>query len=123
MAHYAFLDENNTVTEVIVGIDENELIEGKDPETWYSEFRGQPCVRTSYNSTIRKNYAAVGFNYNHEIDAFIAPKPFDSWLLNEATAKWEAPISYPSDGLIYQWDETKIDWVAVVFDLKKDLQA
>ena len=62
MAHYAFLDKNNVVTEVIVGIDENELIEGKTPEQWYGEFRGQPCVRTSYNGNIRKNYAGIGFN-------------------------------------------------------------
>lgn len=75
MAHYAFLDDNNLVTEVIVGIDENELIEGKDPETWYREFRGQKCVRTSYNGKIRFNYAGVGFTYDPIDDAFIAPIP------------------------------------------------
>ena len=75
MAHYAFLDENNIVTEVIVGIDETELIEGLDPETWYGQFRGQTCKRTSYNSNIRYNYAGIGYKYDEVADAFIAPKP------------------------------------------------
>ena len=74
MAHYAFL-ENNIVTEVIVGIDENELIEGLDPETWYGKFRGQKCVRTSYNSSIRFNFAGIGDTYDPEADAFISQKP------------------------------------------------
>ena len=74
MAHYAFLDENNIVTEVIVGIDETELIEGLDPETWYGNFRGQVCKRTSYNNNIRYNYAGIGFTYDEVNDAFIAPK-------------------------------------------------
>ncbi len=75
MAHYAFLDKNNIVTEVIVGVDETELIEGLDPETWYSNFRGQTCVRTSYNGNIRFNYAGKGYKYDEVADAFIAPKP------------------------------------------------
>ena len=75
MAHYAFLDDNSIVTEVIVGKDETELIEGLDPETWYSNYRGQKCVRTSYSSSIRFNYAAIGFKYDAEADAFIAPRP------------------------------------------------
>ena len=75
MAHYAFIDENNIVTEVIVGIDETELIEGLDPETWYFNFRGQTCKRTSYNGRIRYNYAGVGFTYDPIDDAFIAPMP------------------------------------------------
>ena len=75
MAHYAFLDDSNIVTEVIVGIDETELIEGLDPETWYGNFRGQRCVRTSYNNKIRYNYAAIGFTYDPIDDAFIAPMP------------------------------------------------
>lgn len=115
MAHYAFLDENNIVTEVIVGIDETELIEGKEPETWYGEFRGQRCVRTSYNGNIRKNYAGIGYTYDEGRDAFIPPKPFDSWLLNEETCRWEAPVPYPTDGVIYQWDEDATDWVATDF--------
>jgi hypothetical protein len=70
MAHYAFLDENNIVTEVIVGIDETELIEGLDPETWYGNFRGQKCVRTSYNGNIRGMYAGIGCTYNEALDVF-----------------------------------------------------
>jgi hypothetical protein len=75
MAHYAFLDDENIVTEVIVGIDETELIEGKTTEDWYSEFRGQACKRTSYNGNIRYNYAGVGYLYDPIDDAFIAPMP------------------------------------------------
>lgn len=115
MAHYAFLDDNNMVTEVIVGIDETELIEGKDPETWYSEFRGQTCKRTSYNNNIRKNYAGIGFTYDSARDAFIAPKPFASWVLDEETCRWQAPIPYPEGELIYRWDEQAGDWVAATF--------
>lgn len=89
MAHYAFLDENNVVTEVIVGIDENELIENLDPETWYGQFRGQRCVRTSYNARIRKHYAGIGYTYNETLDAFIAPKCHDEATLNETTTDWD----------------------------------
>ena len=92
MAHYAFLDSNNIVTEVIVGIDETELIEGLSTEEWYGNFRGQKCVRTSYNGNIRKNYACIGYTYDTVRDAFIPPKPFDSWLLNEDTCQWEEPV-------------------------------
>jgi hypothetical protein len=113
MAHYAFLDTDNLVTEVIVGIDETELIEGKDPETWYGEFRGQVCKRTSYNGNTRKNYAGIGFTYDEGRDAFIPPKPYPSWLLNEDTCQWEAPIPYPDDNLIYEWDESVLNWVEV----------
>ena len=91
MAHYAFLDNKNIVTEVIVGIDENELIEGLDPETWYGNFRGQTCVRTSYNGNIRYNYAGVGYKYDEVADAFIAPKPecgHTELLLNDQY-RWE----------------------------------
>jgi hypothetical protein len=111
MAHYAFLDQNNIVTEVIVGTDETELIEGKDPETWYGEFRGQVCKRTSYNGNIRKNYAGIGFTYDAELDAFIPPKPFDSWLLNEETANWQAPVPMPEGN--YLWDEDSVSWLEV----------
>jgi hypothetical protein len=113
MAHYAFLDDTNTVIEVIVGIDETELIEGKTPEEWYSEFRGLPCVRTSYNGKIRKNYAGIGFTYDSVRDAFIAPKPFTSWLLNEESCLWEAPITHPSDGKEYLWDEENLSWLEI----------
>jgi hypothetical protein len=111
MAHYAFLDENSIVTEVIVGIDETELIEGLDTETWYGNFRGQVCKRTSYNGNIRKNYAGIGFNYDATKDAFIAPKPFNSWLLNEETCQWQAPTPYPTDDKIYYWSEDDLSWI------------
>ena len=75
MAHYAFLDENNIVTEVIVGIDETELIEGLNPEIWYGNFRNQVCKRTSYNSKIRGTYASIGYTYNADEDIFITPQP------------------------------------------------
>ena len=113
MAHYAFLDENNVVTEVIAGIDETELIEGLDPETWYGNFRGQVCKRTSYNGNIRKNYAGIGGTYDEERDAFIPPKPFASWVLNEDTCLWENPVAYPEDGNIYAWDEETVSWKLV----------
>jgi hypothetical protein len=88
MAHYAFIDENNTVTEVIVGIDETETIEGLDPETWYGNFRGQACKRTSYNGNIRKNYAGIGYTYDEARDAFIPAKCHDEAVLDEATCRW-----------------------------------
>jgi hypothetical protein len=110
MAHYAFLDDKNIVTEVITGIDETELIEGLDTETWYGNFRGQVCKRTSYNGNYRKNYAGQGYTYDAERDAFISPKPFDSWLLVEETCIWQAPVPYPTDGFTYYWNELEIDW-------------
>ena len=93
MAHYAFLDNNNIVTQVIVGIDETETIEGLDPETWYGNFRGQVCKRTSYNGNIRKNYAGVGYTYDAEKDAFIPPMPVgpegSTWWFDLSTYRWE----------------------------------
>ena len=92
MAHYAFLNENNIVTEVIVGIDETELIEGLDTETWYGNFRGQVCKRTSYNNNIRFNYAAIGYTYDEARDAFIAPEPEGNLGFDEATCQWIMPV-------------------------------
>jgi hypothetical protein len=115
MAHYAFLDENNIVTEVITGIDETELIEGLDTETWYGNFRGQVCKRTSYNGNYRKNYAAIGYIYDFERDAFISPKQYPSWQLNEETCQWEAPTPYPTDGFTYNWNEAELTWELVDF--------
>ena len=124
MAHYAFLDENNIVTEVIVG--KNEGDEQIDWEAHYGAFRGQPCKRTSYNThgnqhpnktPFRKNYAGIGYTYDVQRDAFIPPKIFNSWVLNEDTCLWEPPIPYPTDvGTIeepkyYKWDETTISWI------------
>jgi len=121
MAHYAFLDGNNTVTEVIVGKDEGQ--DGINWEQWYGEFRGQVCKRTSYNTSggvhssggtpFRKNYAGIGYTYDEARDAFIPPKPFASWLLNEESCLWEAPAQYPADGGMYTWDEDAQNWVAV----------
>jgi hypothetical protein len=90
MAHYAFLNENNIVTEVIVGIDETELIDGLDTETWYGNFRNQVCKRTSYNNNIRKNYAGIGYTYDPVRDAFIAPKAncHSDEILEEETCRW-----------------------------------
>lgn len=112
MAHYAFLDANNVVTEIIVGIDETELIEGTDPEVWYGNFRGQQCVRTSYNGNIRKQYAGIGYTYDADLDIFIAPQPFESWTLDENN-DWQPPTPMPSSGGPYRWSEEDLEWVAI----------
>ena len=119
MAHYAFLDLNNIVTEVIVGKDEGEG--GIDWEQHYGEFRGQVCKRTSYNTyggvhsnggtPLRKNYAGIGYTYDATRDAFIPPKPFASWVLNEASCNWEAPTPMPIDDKRYIWNEEQLAWV------------
>ena len=114
MAHYAFLNETNIVTEVITGIDETELIEGLHPEIWYGNFRNQVCKRTSYNGNYRKNYAGIGYKYDQERDAFIPPKPFNKWVLNEETCIWESPVPYPSDENQYVWNDNKSEWELIV---------
>jgi hypothetical protein len=108
MAHYAFLNNNNIVTEVITGIDETETIEGLDTETWYGNFRGQVCKRTSYNHRIRKQYAGIGFTYDPVADVFIAPQPFASWILDE-NFDWQAPRLMPTEGEWY-WNEENLMW-------------
>jgi hypothetical protein len=125
MAHYALLDKNNIVTEVITGIDETELIEGKHPEVWYSEFKGQTCKRTSYNTLgnahlsngtpFRKNFASIGYTYDSEFDAFIPPQPYPSWKLNYTTFLWEPPTARPNNTneLKYVWSEINKEWVGV----------
>lgn len=113
MAHYAFLNGNNIVTEVIVGIDENQLIDGLSPEEWYGNFRNQKCVRTSYNNNIRVRYAGIGYRYDEARDAFIAPQPYISWTFNETTLDWQPPIPYPNDGKVYRWDEASLQWIEV----------
>ncbi len=122
MAHYAFLDGSNIVTEVITGKNEGE--EGINWEQWYGEFRGQVCKRTSYNTQggvhssggtpFRKNYAGIGYTYDEARDAFIPPKPFASWLLNEESCLWEAPAPHPADGGFYSWNEETQNWEAAV---------
>ena len=116
MAHYAFLDTNNIVTEVIVGKDENE--NGVDWEKHYGDIRGQLCKRTSYNTfgnvhlnggiPYRKNYAGIGYTYDSNRDAFIPPKPFASWVLNETTCNWNASTPMPIDSNSYSWNEEKL---------------
>ena len=110
MAHYAFIDSNNIVTEVIVGVDENELLDGLTPEEWYGNFRGQRCLRTSYNNKIRVRFASIGYRYDEIRDAFISPQPFLSWTFNEQSLDWDPPIPYPNDGNFYSWDETNKQW-------------
>ena len=117
MAHYAFLDSNNIVTEVIVGKDESN---GTDWEVYYGNFRGQTCKRTSYNTSgnehndggtpFRGNYAGVGYTYDETNDVFYGPKPFDSWVLDETKWIWKAPVDYPSDGKDYTWNEETTSW-------------
>jgi len=107
MAHYAFIT-NNIVTEVIVGIDETETIEGLDPETWYGNFKNQTCVRTSYNGNIRKQYAGIGYTYDAIADVFIAPQPYPSWLLDN-NFDWQPPTPRPTKGKFY-WDEENLMW-------------
>jgi hypothetical protein len=110
VAHYAFLDSNNVVTEVIVGIDETELIEGLDPEVWYGNYRGQTCKRTSYNNKIRKQYCSIGFTYLAEPDVFVKPQPYPSWTL-DSNHDWQPPTPKP-DGK-YLWNEAQLKWAAV----------
>ena len=121
MAHYAFLDTNNIVTEVIVGKDEGE--DGINWEQHYGEFRGQTCKRTSYNTNggvhtsggtpYRKNYAGIGYTYDSGRDAFIPPQQFASWTLNETSCIWEAPTPKPTDGKVYSWNEEQLAWVEI----------
>jgi hypothetical protein len=118
MAHYAFLNMQNKVTEVIVGKDETD-----GPTNWemhYGNLREQVCKRTSYNTrggvhldggvAFRKNYAGIGYTYDETRDAFIPSQPFDSWVLNETSCLWEAPIAYPDDGQQYTWNEETTSW-------------
>jgi len=129
MAHYAFINDQNVVTEVIVGRDEDEVVDGiSDWEAYYGEFRGQTCKRTSYNTQggvhtgggtpYRKNYAGIGYTWDEARDAFIPPKPYDSWVLSEDSCLWEAPVAYPDDGETYAWNEETTSW-----DLMPDLGA
>jgi hypothetical protein len=109
MSHFAELDENNIVLRVLVG-DNNLPNEGYD---WFVENLGGTWVQTSYNGTIRRNFAGIGYRYDEELDAFIAPQPFESWTLNTQTAKWMSPTPYPQDGRIYEWDEENLNWKEV----------
>jgi hypothetical protein len=134
MAHYALLDENNVVTNVITGRHEDEVVDGiSDWEAYYGDLHNQTCKRTSYTSyagkrinpetgdpvdepAFRKNYGSVGFFYDAERDAFISPKPFASWILNESTCLWDAPVARPAfdpeDKNFYTWNEETLSWDA-----------
>jgi hypothetical protein len=105
MAHFAEV-KNNIVVRVLV-TDNNASNEGYD---WLVENLGGTWIQTSYNGTIRKNFAGIGYSYDPERDAFIAPKPFDSWVLNESTCQWQAPTTYPTDGFTYFWNEAELAW-------------
>ena len=105
MSHWAEIDENNIVTRVLVG-NNSEPDEGEA----FMNSLGGTWVKTSYNGTIRKNYAGIGYSYDSSRDAFIAPKPFDSWELDEDTCRWEAPVAYPTDGKMYTWNEDNTNW-------------
>lgn len=115
MAHFAEIGLNNKVLQVIV-VNNNELLDDNGIE---QESKGQAfCralfggtwVQTSYNSKFRKNYAGTGYTYDTDRDAFIPPKPFDSWILNEETCRWDSPVPFPTDGKLYVWDEDSISW-------------
>ena len=117
MAHFAEIDETNTVVQVVV-VHNNELLEdGIESEAkgiaFCQSLFGGTWVQTSYNASIRKNYAGMGFTYDSDRDAFIPPKPFDSWVLNEETCQWQAPLPYPVEGGPYQWDEANQEWAAI----------
>lgn len=117
MAHFA-QTENNIVTKVIV-VDNKDTSneEGVEIEQigidFCSNLLGGTWIQTSYNGKIRKNYAGIGYTYDKTLDAFIAPKPFASWVLNETIAQWKAPIDMPTDGKIYNWDEATTSWIEV----------
>lgn len=118
MAHFAELDGDHIVTRVIV-VNNSELLDefGVEQEMKGRQFcqnlLGGTWIQTSYNGNIRKNFAGIGYKYDIQRDAFIPPKPYNSWILNEDTCHWEAPVPYPDDGKIYQWDEDTTNWVEV----------
>jgi hypothetical protein len=110
MAHYAWLDENNIVVNVSVGVDETQLIDGLDTESFYAQATGYNIKRTSYNSRIRGTYAGIGYTYNPSEDIFIAPQPYPSWI--RSGSFWNAPTPRP-EGLHWAWDENTLSWIAI----------
>jgi hypothetical protein len=128
MAHYALIDSNNTVVQVITGVDENVIqidTDGNEVggssqawELFYASlpwFKGLTCKRTSYNRNIRGNFASIGYKYDSEFDIFIKPQPFPSWKLNYSTVEWEAPVNRPEDNEEHRWawSEPNQEWVSV----------
>ena len=118
MAHFAKLNENNIVTEVHV-VANSELLDANGVEqehlgqAFLENLFGGTWKQTSYNGNIRKNYAGIGYTFDTQRDAFIPPKPYASWVLNEETCRWEAPVSYPDDGNKYEWNEETISWTLI----------
>jgi len=115
MAHFAQLNEENLVTQVIVVANQDTADkDGVENEAIGIEFctnlLGGRWVQTSYNAKIRKNYAGIGYKYDADLDAFIPPQPFASWTLDESTAQWKAPVDYPTDGKRYTWNEETTSW-------------
>jgi hypothetical protein len=119
MAHFAQLDENNVVLQVIV-VANSEIIDDNQEEQeslgllFCSELLGGTWKQTSYNGNIRKNFAGVGYTYDTELDAFIPPQPYPSWVLVNSTCQWEPPVPMPADGATYRWDENTISWERVI---------
>jgi hypothetical protein len=111
MSHWAQIDENNIVLQVLVGPNY-----GDEGEAFFNALGGT-WVKTSYNNNIRKNYAGIGFTYDATRDAFIGPKPYNSWLLDEDTCRWQAPVPYPTDDLMYIWDEELTDWKPIIKEI------
>lgn len=112
MAHWAQIDENNIVTQVTVG--DNNDPAGDEGYQWLIDNIGGTWIKTSFNHNIRKNFAGVGFKYDEERDAFIPPKPYESWTLNESSCQWEPPVPKPDDiENIYVWDEESTNWVVI----------
>lgn len=113
MAHFAEIDENNVVTRVLVT--DNNDPNGDEGYQWLIDNLGGTWVKTSYNGNIRKNFAGIGYTYDEALDAFVPPKPYASWTINEETALWEPPVPYPTDGILYGWDEETVSWHVVDF--------
>jgi hypothetical protein len=119
MAHFAKLNNENIVEQVLV-VNNSVLLKADGTE---SELKGKQflnatfgaakLVQTSYNGSTRKNYAGIGFTYDSQRDAFISPKPYNSWLLNEETCKWEAPVPYPTEDKMYNWSEDELNWIEI----------
>ena len=109
MSHFAEIDENNKVIRVLVG--DNNDPAGDEGYSWFVNNLGGRWVQTSYNANFRKHYAGIGFTYDEALDAFIPPKPFESWVLNTDEFVWEAPVPYPDSEFTHYWDEQNQQWV------------
>ena len=111
MSHFAEIDNNNSVLRVLVGPNY-----GDEGQAFFEALGGR-WVKTSYNANTRKNFAGVGYTFDEDRDAFIAPKPYNSWLLDEDTCQWQAPVPYPTDDLMYEWDEELTDWKPIIKEI------